>query len=84
MASPQTRAHRRTTETRNRRPGRASAALLGAALLILPGCEGESVQAFRDAASGSLQNGLKAIFDGLVDGAFAAFTPDASSSGDGS
>jgi len=57
------------------------ASLLGATLLVLPGCiDSDSLQAFRDAASSSLQTGLKAIFDGLIEGAFAALQPEASQS----
>lgn len=65
-------------------------ALSGASLMasagLSAGCnEDEALRAFRDAASGSLQDGLTSIAGGVIDGAFAVFElgSDESGSGDG-
>lgn len=64
------------------RAPRATAALVGLALVALPGCnEDEAWTAFRGAASSSLQSGVNAILQGIVDGAFAVFDLGADDSG---
>lgn len=58
---------------RNRR-WRATLALAGAALVMGTACDEEAAgRAFRDAASASLQSGMKNIMDGVIDGMFAIF-----------
>ena len=50
-------------------------ALLVLALGICSGCEDEeSLHVFRDAAAATLEQGVSAIFDGLIEGAFAVAT----------
>ncbi|MBN2448360.1 MAG: hypothetical protein JXO22_16655 [Phycisphaerae bacterium] len=44
--------------------------------LLATGCDTEeSLQAFRDNAATSVEDGVKSILDGLVDGFFAAVIP---------
>jgi len=63
-------------------------ALVAATFVMGTGCdEEEAGRAFRDAATSSLQTGLKTALDGIVDGMFAVFelgTDDSSSSGSSS
>ncbi|MEP0846689.1 MAG: hypothetical protein HRF50_07680 [Phycisphaerae bacterium] len=59
---------------RTNRACRAMAALAALACVALPGCnEDEAWTAFRGAASSSLQSGVSALLQGIVDGAFAVF-----------
>lgn len=63
-----------TDDARRRTVSRKRAACLaGLALLTtsLVGCDDEELVNFRDAAVGSLQEGVNAILSGLVNGAFA-------------
>ncbi len=62
----------------NRRYGVATATLVGAlALLGAPGCD--EAEDFRGAARASLETGVDALADGLIDGFFAVFEPEADS-----
>ncbi len=58
---------------RNRHSLRIGCAILALHLGIATGCEEEVADQFRDAAATSLEAGFKQIFDGLIEGAFAAF-----------
>jgi hypothetical protein len=52
----------------------ATAALVLATLVLGTGCdEEEAMRTFRDAASTSLQTGMKSMMDGVIDGMFAVF-----------
>lgn len=52
---------------------RIACAALALSLCTTAGCEEEVADQFRDAAATSLETGFKQIFDGLIEGAFAAF-----------
>lgn len=59
-----------------RRRGRAVGATVALALGLglLSGCDTEEAMlAFRDAAATNLKSGVSALFNGLIDGAFAVF-----------
>lgn len=60
---------------RSKRGGRAGSAIAIAFVALggATGCnEDEALRAWRDAATPALETGLKAIFDGIIEGAFAA------------
>lgn len=60
----------------------AALALLVAPLALSVGCDSELDKEFRAAAVGSIETGLNAIVDGVLDGLFAVADPnDGSSSG---
>lgn len=53
-----------------------AAASLAALLPLQTGCDGDRGTEFRDAALDSLQDGVTAILDGIVDGIFAIAEPE--------
>ena len=62
----------------------AALALAAASLVVNTACdEEEAGRAFRDAASSSLQSGLKSITDGVIEGMFAVFDLGADQDGSG-
>lgn len=66
--------HMRTPRFGFSRQFRIYAATLAlAASAFAVGCQEEDARAFRAAAATSLESGIKTIFDGLVEGAFAVF-----------
>ncbi len=72
MNSPQHRSRR----VRSSRKARAAGALLAVSTtpFLMGGCnDEESLRAFRDAASTSLETAVNSFFDGVVSGAFAVF-----------
>lgn len=66
-----------------RRSGAAGAIIaLLAGLVPLAGCNTEeALLAFRDASATNLKAGVSALFNGLIDGAFAVFELNSDSSG---
>ncbi|MCA9243847.1 MAG: hypothetical protein KDA32_07845 [Phycisphaerales bacterium] len=73
MNSPQNRRSGRRMSTR--KVGALGAILTAAATpFLMGGCnDEESLRAFRDAASTSLESSVNSFFDGVVSGAFAVF-----------
>lgn len=62
---------------RGTRPMRRIAVVwLTAMATMAGGCDGELAAEFRSAAGDKLQEGLMTIMDGVLEGAFAVFTPD--------
>ena len=76
----------RIKHSHNARPSRTCGAIL--ALIALPlaftaGCGDEVSKEFREAALGSIETGMNAVVDGLLDGFFAVAEPDSTSTDSG-
>lgn len=70
---PRSGQNMRSSQGRRRSIGMAAALLAVSPWLMAVGCDDASLNQFRDASAASLEAGLKQVFDGLVEGAFAAF-----------
>ena len=57
-----------------------AAVLVGVMMCVCTGCDSERAKDFREASGASLEQGVDYIIDGLIDGAFELWEPDASSS----
>jgi hypothetical protein len=52
-------------------------ALLALSVTLAAGCDEEVQKEFRGAAVGSIETGMKALMDGILDGLFAVAEPNA-------
>jgi|GEM_PF-3506101 len=74
-----------TTQPRTKGMGCAILALMMLGLVFGAACdEEEAFQAFRGAASSSIQSGMKTVADGFIDGLFAVFDQGTGGSADNS